>query len=104
ISAALAVAKRAMHVISTLLHQNPRKDKAPTIGGKGMFRPGPTSDNFPPTNLMRPGRGLNGCGALPPWMSEYATEPSRFGHDGFNGFNSGPPAVTPGQDPPMDFS
>ena len=105
ISAAPAVAKRALHVISTLLHQNPRKDKAPTAGGQGMFRPGPTNDNFPPTNLMRPGRGSNGHGApLLPWLSEYATEPPRFRHDGFNDFNDGPPAVTQGQDPPMDFS
>nr|GEV82843.1 ATP-dependent 6-phosphofructokinase 6-like isoform X2 [Tanacetum cinerariifolium] len=47
-SAAPAVSKRVMHVISILLHQNPRKDKAPAVGG--------------------------------------------------------PPAVIPGQDPPMDFS
>ncbi|GKB28178.1 K homology domain-containing protein [Tanacetum coccineum] len=104
ILAAPAIAKRAMHVISTLLHQNPQKDKAPAVGRQGMFRPGPTSYNFPPTNLMRPGPGSNGHGALPPWMREYATKPPRFRHDGFNGFNSGPPAVTPGQDPPMDFS
>ncbi|PWA34273.1 K Homology domain-containing protein [Artemisia annua] len=105
ISAAPAVAKRALHVISTLLHQNPRKDKAPTIAGQGMFRPGPTNDNFPPANLMRSGRGSNGLGAPPlPWLSEYATEPPRFRHDSFNDFNDGPPAVTPGQDPPMDFS
>nr|GFA64194.1 KH domain-containing protein [Tanacetum cinerariifolium] len=60
ISAAPAVAKRALHVISTLLHQNPRKDKALAVGGQGMLRPGLASDNFPPTNLMRPGRGSNG--------------------------------------------
>ncbi|GKC67362.1 K homology domain-containing protein [Tanacetum coccineum] len=102
ISAALAIAKRALHVISTLLHQNPRKDKAPIVGGKECFVLVPPM--IPSTNLTRPGPGSNGHGALPSWMSEYATEPPRFGHDDFNGFNNGSPGVTPGQDPPMDFS
>ena len=70
-----------------------------------MFRPGPTNDNFPPTNLMRSGRGSNGLRAPPlSWLSEKATETPRFRHDGFNDFNDGPPAITQGQDPPMDFS
>ncbi|GJZ41748.1 hypothetical protein Tco_0588634 [Tanacetum coccineum] len=102
ISAALAIAKRALHVISTLLHQNPRKDKAPIVGGKECFVLVPPM--IPSTNLTRPWPGSNGHGTLPSWMSEYATEPPRFGHDDFNGFNNCSPGVTPGQDLPMDFS
>ncbi|KAJ6684373.1 KH DOMAIN CONTAINING RNA BINDING PROTEIN [Salix viminalis] len=64
ISGKPAVAKRALYEISTLLHQNPRKDKPPSVpmpyGGRTFH---PPSDAMP--NM------------LPPWKSNVASsEPS----------------------------
>lgn len=87
ISAIPAVAKRALHEISTLLHQNPRKDKPPssfqTGGGHGLHnRPGPTFEDMLTTKLLRP--NVRGAPTMP-WTGGYASEPSRFGPNGFNG-------------------
>ncbi|XP_071710220.1 KH domain-containing protein At4g18375-like [Rutidosis leptorrhynchoides] len=102
ISATPAIAKRALHEVTTLLHHNPRKDKPPSSfhssGGHGSHRPGPPMDNMPSMNFMRPDRGSNARGAQPlPWMGMYSNEPPRFGNDGFNGDHAG-------EDTPVEFS
>ncbi|KAF5961476.1 hypothetical protein HYC85_002685 [Camellia sinensis] len=56
ISGKPAVAKRALYEVSTLLHQNPRKDRPPLNfpmphGGQGFHPPGPSMANLhPPGN------------------------------------------------------
>nr|XP_043616535.1 KH domain-containing protein At4g18375-like [Erigeron canadensis] len=90
ISAKPDVAKGALYQVSTLLHQNPRKDKPPSrsqiSGGQGLHRSGPTFENMPPMNLMQSERGPNARGApSAPWMGGFGNEPSRFGPNGYGG-------------------
>lgn len=107
ISGKPAVAKRALYEVSTLLHQNPRKDKPPSgfpmppHGGQGFHPPGPPTANMPPPgNPLRSERTSNARGMPPmPWMGGYGSEPSRFGPGGFDDF---PPAH--GGEAPSEFS
>ncbi|KAL8231124.1 hypothetical protein R6Q57_000901 [Mikania cordata] len=86
ISAKPTVAKRALYQVSTLLHQNPRKDKPPVS----------KSQNMTPTNAMRAERGPGARGVPSmPWMG-----PTRFGPDGVDGDY----ATTHGEDIPSEFS
>ncbi|KAK9066913.1 hypothetical protein SSX86_014237 [Deinandra increscens subsp. villosa] len=87
ISAKPTVAKRALHQVSTLLHQNPRKDKPPSAKGQNMT----------PTNSMRAERGSSARGV--PSMSRMG--PTRFGPGGIDGDYA---ATTLGEDIPSEFS
>ncbi|GFY82872.1 RNA-binding KH domain-containing protein [Actinidia rufa] len=106
ISGKPAVAKRALYEVSTLLHQNPRKDKPPLsfpipYGGQGFHPPGPPMTNMPPPgNPMWSQRHGNSRDMPPiPWMGEYGNQPSGFGPGGFDG---GPPMH--GDEAPSEFS
>lgn len=105
ISAKPSVVRRALYEVSTLLHQNPRKDKPPSsftmpAGGQG-YRSGPPMEHMPPANLMRPERRSNARGAPPvPWLGGYGNEPPRFGRDGFDGDRAAPH----GEETPAEFS
>lgn len=106
ISGKPAIAKRALYEVSTLLHQNPRKDKPPsgvpvTHGGQGFHPPGPPMENIPPRgNPMWSERNSNARGMPPmPWMGGYANEPSGFGPGSFDDF----PAAH-GREAPSEFS
>ncbi|KAJ0043692.1 hypothetical protein Pint_18784 [Pistacia integerrima] len=85
------VAKRALYEVSTLLHQNPRKDKPPTnfpvpYGGQSFHPPGPpTTSVHSPGKSMWPPRNSSSHGMPPmPWMGGYGNQPSGFGSGGFN--------------------
>ncbi|KAG5227158.1 hypothetical protein OIU78_026369 [Salix suchowensis] len=102
ISGKPAVAKRALYEISTLLHQNPRKDKPPSVpmpyGGRTFHPPSDAMPNMlPPGNPMWPHR--NSTPHSMPWMGEYGNHPSEFGPGGFNGV---PPGH--GREPSAEFS
>ncbi|PWA75210.1 K Homology domain-containing protein [Artemisia annua] len=91
ISAKPAIARRALYEVSTLLHQNPRKDKPPS-----GFPIHPLMSNLPPTaNQMWPERGSSARGG---WREEY--EHSRFGPADFDGDR----VVSHGKDAPAEFS
>lgn len=86
-----AVAKRALYEVSTILHQNPRKDKTPSnvtipYGAHGFHPLGPTMENMPPPGkLMWSQRNPSSHGPPPmPWMGGYDNEPSGFGRSGLN--------------------
>uniref|UniRef100_A0A5B6YXE0 K Homology domain-containing protein n=1 Tax=Davidia involucrata TaxID=16924 RepID=A0A5B6YXE0_DAVIN len=100
------VAKRALYEVSTLLHQNPRKDTPPLskpmpYGGQGFHPSGPPMPNMlPPGNPMWSQRKSNSHGMPPmPWMGGYGNQPSEFGS---GGFNDGPAGH--GREAPSDFS
>ncbi|XP_059639720.1 RNA-binding KH domain-containing protein RCF3-like [Cornus florida] len=91
ISGKPAMAKRALYEVSTLLHQNPRKDNPPLsfpmpYGGPGFHPPGPPMPNMhPPGNPMwSEPRGMPPM----PWMGEYGDQPTRFGVGGFDDVNT----------------
>ncbi|KAK1433249.1 hypothetical protein QVD17_10158 [Tagetes erecta] len=85
ISANPTIAKGALYQVSTLLHQNPRKDKPPVMKGQ----------NMPPTNL-RAEHGSSFHGEPPmPWM-----RPTRFGPNG----GDGDYAATQGEEISSEFS
>lgn len=106
ISGKPAVARRALYEVSTLLHQNPKKDN-PSMsfplaqGGRG-FRPlGPPLDDMPPRgNPLWSQRHYDSRGMPPmPWMGGYRDRPSGFGPDSFD---RGPPMR--GGEAPSEFS
>ncbi|CAK9167604.1 unnamed protein product [Ilex paraguariensis] len=91
ISGKPALAKLALYEVSTLLHQNPRKDKPPlnfkmAHGGQSFQPAAPAMRNMlPPGNPMWPERYSDPHGMLPvPWMGGYGNQPSGFGQGGFN--------------------
>ncbi|KAK4602182.1 hypothetical protein RGQ29_011293 [Quercus rubra] len=93
------VAKKALYDVSTLLHQNPRKDKPPLtfpmpFGGQGFHPPGaPLPNMLPPGNPMWSHRNSDSHGMPPmPWMGGYGNRPSEFVPGGFNGVPPGPVA------------
>ncbi|XAR51542.1 hypothetical protein NMG60_11006196 [Bertholletia excelsa] len=91
ISGKAAVAKRALYEVSTLLHQNPRKEKPPLNfplphGGPGFQPPGPPMANLPPPgNPMWSQRQISSGDVPPaPWMGGYGNHPTDFGPGGFS--------------------
>ncbi|KAK3012527.1 hypothetical protein RJ639_009100 [Escallonia herrerae] len=93
ISGKPAVAKRALYEVSTLLHQNPRKDKPPQsfpvpYRSQGFHPPGPPgADMLPPGDPIWSHRNANSHNIpRPPWMGGYENEPARYGPGGFNDF------------------
>uniref|UniRef100_A0A2N9GQ21 Reverse transcriptase domain-containing protein n=1 Tax=Fagus sylvatica TaxID=28930 RepID=A0A2N9GQ21_FAGSY len=93
------VAKKALYDVSTLLHQNPRKDKPPLtfplpFGGQGFHPSGaPMPNMLPPANPMWSHRNSSSLGMPPmPWMGGYGNRPSEFVPGGFNGIPPGPGA------------
>ncbi|KAJ9682898.1 hypothetical protein PVL29_018761 [Vitis rotundifolia] len=95
ISGKPAVAKKALYEVSTLLHQNPRKDKPPSsfpmsFGGQGFHPPGASMGNMPPPgNPMWSNRNSNSQGMPPmPWMGGYRSQPSVV-PGGFDGVHAG---------------
>ncbi|GMP28392.1 hypothetical protein CsSME_00003962 [Camellia sinensis var. sinensis] len=92
ISGKPAVAKRALYEVSTLLHQNPRKDRPPLNfpmphGGQGFHPPGPSMANLhPPGNSMWSQKHSDSRDMPPmPWMGGFGDQPSGFGLGGFDG-------------------
>lgn len=85
------VAKRALYEVSTLLHQNPRKDKPPSsfpqaYGDQNFHSPAaPMTNMHPPGNLEWPPRNSSLHGMPPtPWMGGYGDQPPGMGSGGFN--------------------
>ncbi|THG21199.1 hypothetical protein TEA_021434 [Camellia sinensis var. sinensis] len=106
ISAKPAAAKRALYEVSTLLHQNPRKDKPPSSfpmphRGQGFHPPGPPMANMPPPGNPMWSQRHSNSHDMPqmPWMGGYGNQPSPFGPGGFDG---GPPMH--GGEVPSEFS
>ncbi|XP_042494521.1 KH domain-containing protein At4g18375-like [Macadamia integrifolia] len=91
ISGPSTVAKRALYEVSTLLHQNPRRDNQPLnypmpSGGPGFYPPGPPVGNMlPQRNPMWPHQnsGAHGTSRMP-WMGGYGS-----GFDGVPPVNAG---------------
>ncbi|KAL4582537.1 hypothetical protein LXL04_007088 [Taraxacum kok-saghyz] len=88
------VTRKALAKVSTLLHQNPRKDEPPSnsrpVGAPRSFHPG-----APPPP---PERGPYTYGAPPlPWRG-YGNEPPRFGPP-----PPPPPVIEPVEDTPIEF-
>ncbi|OMO80197.1 hypothetical protein CCACVL1_13131 [Corchorus capsularis] len=85
------VAKRALHEVSTLLHQNPRKDNPPlgfTVPHAGQNFPPPSA--IPPSNLMWSHRSSSPHDIQPiPWAGPHGKQPSGFDSGSFSSF---PPA------------
>ncbi|KAL9424888.1 hypothetical protein AB3S75_031918 [Citrus x aurantiifolia] len=85
------VAKRALYEVSTLLHQNPRKDKPPSsfpqaYGGQNFHSPpAPMADMHPLGNSSWPARNssLHGMPSTP-WMGGYGDQPSQMGSGSIN--------------------
>lgn len=87
------MAKKALYEVSTLLHQNPRKDKPPlsfpmSSGGGGYHPSGASMGNMlPPGNPMW-SRNSNSQGMPPmPWMGGYRSQPVVPG--GFDSVHAG---------------
>ncbi|KAK6913500.1 K Homology domain, type 1 [Dillenia turbinata] len=90
------VAKRALYEISTLLHQNPRKDKPPLgqpmpYGMHGFNSPNaPIGNRLPPGNPMWSSRNPASRNMEPmPWMGRFGNQPSGFGPGSFAGVPGG---------------
>ncbi|KAK6927950.1 K Homology domain, type 1 [Dillenia turbinata] len=90
------VAKRALYEISTLLHQNPRKDKPPLgqpmpYGMQGFNSPNaPVGNRLPPGNPMWSNRNPASRNMEPmPWMGGFGNQPSGFRPGGFAGAPGG---------------
>ncbi|WCJ25378.1 RNA-binding KH domain-containing protein [Euphorbia peplus] len=107
ISAKPDVAKRALYEVSTLLHQNPRKDQSPNVS---MPYGGPSFHNTggPMANMLPPGdRGfshrISSSHNTPPMplMGGYSNQAPGFG-PGPGGFSGGPPGH--GGEPSAEFS
>ncbi|KAM5580964.1 KH domain-containing protein [Rosa sericea] len=93
ISGKPVVAKRALYEVSTLLHQNPRKDKPPLgsaipFGGQGFHLPG-APNMLPPGNPMWPNREPSHSMPPMPWIGEYGNHSSGYARGGFNGDPAG---------------
>lgn len=87
--------KRALYEVSTLLHQNPRKDKPPSgfpmpFGGQGFRPPGaPMTNVLPPGNPMWSNRAPSHSMPPMPRMEGYGNRSSEFAPGGFNGVPPG---------------
>ncbi|XVF20821.1 hypothetical protein REPUB_Repub12eG0035500 [Reevesia pubescens] len=94
------VAKRALYEVSTLLHQNPRKDIPPL-----SFPVSHAVQNFPPTAIPPSNSMLSHRNSSPrnippmPWMGPHENRPSGFGP---SSFSSIPPAC--GAEASAEFS
>lgn len=106
ISGKPAIVRRALYDVSTLLHQNPKKDN-PSMsfplsqGGRG-FRPiGPPIDDMPPRGNPPWSQRHYDSRDMPPmpWMGGYGDRPFEFGPDRFD---RGPPMH--GGEAPSEFS
>lgn len=87
------MAKRALYEVSTLLHQNPRKDKPPLglaipFGGQGFHLRG-APNMFPPGNPIWPNREPSHGMPPMPWIGEYENHSSGYGRGGFDGDPAG---------------
>ncbi|XP_031108962.1 RNA-binding KH domain-containing protein RCF3-like isoform X2 [Ipomoea triloba] len=106
VSGTPSLVKRALYEISTLLHENPRKDKPPmsypVAHGVQGFRSSdfPMGGMLPPGNSVWPRRNhnLNGMSHLPE-VGGYENQPSRYGVENFD-------IVPPphGGEPPTEFT
>ncbi|XP_052195733.1 KH domain-containing protein HEN4-like isoform X2 [Diospyros lotus] len=101
-----AVTKRALYEVSTLLHQNPKKDKPPLnfpmpYGAQGFHPPGPPMANLPPPDPVWSGRHPNSRDIVPPmsWMEGHGNQQFDYGPGDYNG---GPPMH--GGEAPSEFS
>ncbi|KAI3462534.1 hypothetical protein Pfo_019197 [Paulownia fortunei] len=106
ISGKPAIVKIALYEVSTLLHQNPRKDKPPLsfptpYASQGFHLPGPPTRNIlPPENPTWLERNTDAHRMQPmPFKGGYGIQPSAFGPEDFDG-------VTPPHDreAPSEFT
>ncbi|KAK4426659.1 KH domain-containing protein HEN4 [Sesamum alatum] len=106
ISGKPAIARKALHEVSTLLHQNPRKDKPPSsfptpYANQGFRAPGPPIKNMiPPGNSTWLERTSDAHRMEPmPFRGGYGVQPSAFGPEDYDG-------VTPPHDreAPTEFT
>jgi poly(rC)-binding protein 3/4 len=78
--------------VSTLLHQNPRKDKPPLsfplAHGTQNFHPSgpPVANMLPPGNSTWSHRYPNEQGMPMPWAERFGNEPSGLGPSEFDGY------------------
>ncbi|XP_058091532.1 KH domain-containing protein HEN4-like isoform X2 [Magnolia sinica] len=89
ISGTLNVVKKALYEVSTLLHQNPRKENPPPLptGPHGLYPSGAPMPPMPPQgNPMWSNQNSGAHGAPPmPWFGGYRNEAPPFPTGGFNG-------------------
>ncbi|KAL2247030.1 UNVERIFIED_CONTAM: KH domain-containing protein HEN4 [Sesamum indicum] len=91
ISGKPAIARKALYEISTLLHQNPRKDKPPSTfptpyANQGFHPPGPPIKNIPPGNSTWLERTSDAHRMEPmPFRGGYGVQPSAFGPEDYDG-------------------
>ncbi|KAL0462045.1 UNVERIFIED_CONTAM: KH domain-containing protein HEN4 [Sesamum latifolium] len=105
ISGKPAIARKALYEVSTLLHQNPRKDKPPSsfptpYANQGFHPPGPPIKNIPPGNSTWLERTSDAHRMEPmPFRGGYGVQPSAFGPEDYDG-------VTPPHDreAPSEFT
>ncbi|KAL3527052.1 hypothetical protein ACH5RR_011708 [Cinchona calisaya] len=89
------VAKKALYEVSTLMHQNPRKDQPPLsfplpYGTQGIHHTGPPMANMPPPrNLTWSQHNPDDHGLPIPWLERYGNQPSGSLRGGFDGFPPG---------------
>lgn len=99
------ILKRALYDVSTLLHQNPRKEKALNFAlpsrGPGFHAAGPPLTNMPPPRGVDPmwsPRDPSRHMPPPPWMEDYGR------HPGFNPGAFDDDLARPGAEPSGEFS
>ncbi|KAL0423978.1 UNVERIFIED_CONTAM: KH domain-containing protein HEN4 [Sesamum radiatum] len=105
ISGKPAIARKALYEVSTLLHQNPRKDKPPSsfptpYANQGFHPPGPPIKNIPPGNSTWLECTSDAHRMEPmPFRGGYGIQPSAFGPEDYDG-------VTPPHDreAPSEFT
>lgn len=100
------MARKALYVVSTLLHQNPRKDQPPTgfsvpHGNSGFQAPRHPAGKIPSHGNPIWSQRNASFHRDPPihWTGGYEGEHSRFGPGGFDDFPGGY-----GEEVPTDFS
>eukprot|EP00262_Sarcandra_glabra_P000746 TRINITY_DN10864_c0_g1_i1.p1 TRINITY_DN10864_c0_g1~~TRINITY_DN10864_c0_g1_i1.p1 ORF type:complete len:655 (+),score=142.11 TRINITY_DN10864_c0_g1_i1:65-1966(+) len=96
ISGIPTVAKKALYAVSTLLHQNPRKEIPPlnnpvSFGVNGLYPSGaPMEPMMPPGNPMWSHQKSSVHGTQPmPWFGGYANESSGYAMGDFNSVSGG---------------
>ncbi|XP_047316310.1 KH domain-containing protein At4g18375-like isoform X1 [Impatiens glandulifera] len=104
VSGKQAVARKALYEISTLLHQNPRKDESPldfpmSYGSQGINFTGPPASNMiPQRNQLWSRRDSNSNDTMPlSWRGEFGDRSARFGN-----YDDIPP-IHGGGEPPTEF-
>lgn len=104
ISGKPTIARKALYEVSTLLHQNPRKDKPPLSfplghGTQNLHPSGSPMSSMPPAVHMWSHRNPHEQGMPMPWAERLGNQPSGLGPSDFDGLPS-----TRGAEAPCEFS